>query len=417
MMRAMTPPHGRDRIAVLNQGYIPHYRRRFFELLAEHGEADYVVFHGAPPSWVGVEAATGPFAFAQRWVENREIRIGPWTAIYQPVLREILGGGYDAVVLGADLKFVSSVLLAVLARLRGIAVLYWDFGYHPKRGFGHGTNANESVMAVARRIKNALARSSDGYLAYTNAGAERLAEIGYQRERIFVLQNTIDMTEQLRLHDAVQGQSPRDIRAKLGLQPDSVVFVYIGRLVEFKRVDLLIEAVRRIARDRNTAHPVEALIIGGGPLEQPLRDIAADVPGVHFLGALPAGEEVARCFKIAAAAVIPGAVGLAVNHAFAHGKPMITGANELHGPEIEYIVDGENGLVVRGGAEQFAAVLAQIADSPNEQARLAQGALKARQGLRMESMVEQFDTGVRATLERRRHGRGGKRAAVSADPA
>jgi hypothetical protein len=49
-MRTMRPLKDRARIAVLNQGYIPHYRRRFFELLAERGQAEYVVFHGAPPS-------------------------------------------------------------------------------------------------------------------------------------------------------------------------------------------------------------------------------------------------------------------------------------------------------------------------------------------------------------------------------
>lgn len=390
------------KVAVLNQGYIPHYRLRFFELLAQSGGAEYVVFHGAPPSWTGVKAVEGPFAFPQRWVRNREIRLGPWTAIYQPVVREILYGGYDAVVLGHEVKYLSSLLLALLARLRGIAVIYWGFGYYPKRGFSHRTDTHRGALAAARLIKDAFARLADGYLAYTRSGAERLVAIGYPRERIFVLQNTIDMTEQLRLYDAVQARDPQAIRAKLGLRTDSVVLVYIGRLVEFKRVDWLIEAVRRIGRERRTARPVEALIIGAGPVEPQLRALAADVPEVHFLGALPPDEEVACCLKVAAAVVIPGAVGLAVNHGFAHGRPVITGRNELHGPEIEYVCDGENGLIVAGGAEEFAAALARFADSAQQQARLADGALEARAALRIETMVEQFDRGVRLTLARRR---------------
>ncbi len=390
------------KIAILHQGYIPHYRVRFFELLAQRGHAEYVVFHGEPPSWTGVQAVAGPLAFPQRRVHNREIHLGPWTAIYQPVVREILGGGYDAIVLGHDVKFLSSLLLALLAKLRGIAVIYWGFGYYPKRGFSHGTNVRRSALAVASAVKDGLVRLSDGFLAYTRRGAERLAAIGYPRERIFELQNTIDMTGQLRLYDAVRDRDPQQIRAQLGLRPDSVVFVYLGRLVEFKRVDLLIEAVRRIAAQGRSARPVEALIIGGGPLEERLRAAAADLPQVHFLGELPPDERVAGCLKIAAAVVIPGAVGLAVNHGFAHGRPMITGRNELHGPEIEYVIDGENGLIVAGAAEEFAAALAAFANSAEQQANLAAGALKARAALRIETMVEQFDAGVCRTLARRR---------------
>jgi len=155
------------KVAVLNQGYIPHYRVRFFELLAEHGNADYVVFHGAPPSWTGVQAVDGPLAFPQQWVRNREIHIGPWTAVHQPVVRQILSGGYDAVVLGHELKFISSLLLAILAKVRGIAVIYWGFGYYPKRGFSHHTDTHRFALAVASRVKDALARLADGYLAYT----------------------------------------------------------------------------------------------------------------------------------------------------------------------------------------------------------------------------------------------------------
>src|SRR5580704_2274262 len=99
----------RPRVALLNHGYLPHYRVPLYELLARRGRAEYVVFHGAPPSWIGVPAAEGPFNFPERRVKNHEIRIGPATAVYQPVLCEILSGGYDAVVLSAEAKYISNI--------------------------------------------------------------------------------------------------------------------------------------------------------------------------------------------------------------------------------------------------------------------------------------------------------------------
>jgi glycosyltransferase involved in cell wall biosynthesis len=58
------------------------------------------------------------------------------------------------------------------------------------------------------------------------------------------------MSEQLRLCEAERDTDAQDIRREFGLRPDSVVFVFIGRLVPIKRVDQLIEAVRKINADK-----------------------------------------------------------------------------------------------------------------------------------------------------------------------
>lgn len=392
------------KVAILHHGYIPHYRVPLYEMLARRGRADYTVFHGAPPSWIGVDAATGPFAFPERFVDNREFRIGPGTAVYQPVVREILSGGYDAVVLSAEVKFVSNVVLALAAPLRRIAVLYWGFGYHPQRGFRDSDQLHRGLFGGVNSLKNALTRLADGYLAYTQTGADRLAAIGYPRDRVFVMHNTIDMGEQCRLHDRVRDDDPAEIRRVLGLQPDSTVFTYIGRLVQFKRVDTLIEAVRRANLHRGDRPAIEAVVIGAGPLEAELRAQAADVPQVHFTSGLPPDERVARALKISAGVAITGAVGLLINHAFAHGKPVITRANEAHGAEIEYLRDGENGLIVPGDIAAYAEALCNFADSPDRQARLADGALRARAALSLEALVERFDEAIDCTVARRRAG-------------
>jgi glycosyltransferase involved in cell wall biosynthesis len=171
--------------------------------------------------------------------------------------------------------------------------------------------------------------------------------------------------------------------------------------VPIKRVDQLIDAVRRINQNKLSERFVEAVIIGAGMCEAELRAQAADVPGIHFLGALPPNDRVARCLKVSAATVVAGMVGLVANHAFAHGSPVITRDLETHSPEVEYIEHEKSGLIVPGDLDQFAVTLARFADSPEWQARLREGALQAREALRMDSMAERFDEATRITVERK----------------
>ena len=217
------------------------------------------------------------------------------------------------------------------------------------------------------------------------------------------MHNTIDVSEQIALCDRVASEDPAEIRRALGLRPNSTVFTYIGRLVQFKRVDLLIEAVRQANAGRDK--PIEALIVGGGPLEAELRAMAADIPEIHFLGSLPPDERVARCLRVSAAVAIAGALGLLINHAFAHGRAVITRDNEAHGAEIEYLAHDRNGLIVSGEVPRFAETLVRFADDPEWQARLSQGALEAREDFRIETMVRRFDDAICATVARRHEGR------------
>jgi glycosyltransferase involved in cell wall biosynthesis len=390
------------KVAILNHGYLPHYRVRFYELLAERGRFEYVVFHGAPPSWVGTPELKGPFAFPQRRVENHEFRIGPLTLIYQPVLREILFGGYDAIVMTTESKFISNLMLVLLGKLRGISVLYWGFGYHPKRGSRESDVVTSPLMLrVTTAIKKFFTRLSDGFIAYTKNGAQLLIDSGYPRERTFFVQNTIDMSEQFRLCEAERNTDEEAIRREFGLLPDSVVFTFIGRLVPIKRVDQLIEAVRRINADKLSRHPVEAVIIGDGQCMADLKAQADGVPGIHFLGHRPPNDEVARCLKVSAASVVAGMVGLVANHALAHGRPVITRALDTHSPELEYIEHEKNGLIIEGDMDAFTATLARFADDEAWQTRLARGALETGDGLRMDDMAARFDEAVSVTVDRR----------------
>jgi glycosyltransferase involved in cell wall biosynthesis len=376
----MTADRPGRRVAIMHQGFVPHYRVRFFELLNRTSDVEYVVLHGPPPPGLASVAAEGPFAFPNIWVPHRQVPLRGRTAIYQPLMR--LVWGFDAIVLGTHFLFASNHFAFACFKARRRPVLYW----------GHGHEQADT------RVKARLARLADGYLAYTDGGARWLAAHGFPPERITVVRNTLDVQEEASRHARLERVDELSLRAELGLASDTTVLLYLGRFYESKRLPDLVEAYR-LLRAR-TKRPLELVLIGDGPTLAEVRTASGGLDGIHFTGAIQDADLIARYLRVAAALVSPGAVGLSVNHALAHATPVITRSDAKHGPELEYLRHGANGLVVEGDLEAFVSALRAFVDSPAAQDELAAGARASRESLRLEPMVEAFDRGVRAALDR-----------------
>jgi glycosyltransferase involved in cell wall biosynthesis len=383
------------RVAIIKDSCIPTYRRPFFEQLAKATEREYVVFHGAPEPDSAVVAAEPPFHFQNVWVKCRFFRVFGRSVVYQPIVARILFGNFSAVVIGHEIKYVAYLVLLVGFRLLGKPVIFWGQGRtkDPKRdrrsALGH------FLTRVVRAFKSLLLRASSGYMAYSELGARYIADAGMRRDRITVLWNTIDMTAEIAACERAR-QIPRaEIRRQEGIAADAVVLTFLGRLYAPKRADLLLAIVDEMRRDDMA---VEAMIIGSGPAEAPLRATFESDAWCHFLGPVYDADRMARALRASDAVVIPDNIGLAVNQAFAHGLPVITCRSNVHGPEIEYVTDDRNGMIVEGDAG-LRAGLGRFVQSHDLRARLAEGAMATRSQLRLERMVENFDAAVAKALK------------------
>jgi len=98
---------------------------------------------------------------------------------------------------------------------------------------------------------------------------------------------------------------------------------------------------------------------------------------------------------------MPGLVGLVVVDSFALGVPMVTTDYPFHSPEIDYLKNDENGLIVNCGqsAEVYAAAVARLLQDPARLERLRQGALASAPQYTIENMVANFAEGVVRALE------------------
>ena len=245
------------RVAVLHQGFIPHYRVAFFERLAQDPRVDYVIFHGTPPPSNRGFEASGALRFPNRPMNGRMFTLRGHTVTYHSVWRE-LTTKYDAVVFGTHLQFPANHLTMGLRRLLRRPYLLWGHGYEQSREIDSGLIP---VIKLGARYKRYIGRHAAGYLVYSEGGARMLTAAGVRPSRIAVVPNTIDVAYQQRLHEQARRTDRPSGRIALGIRPDSFLVAFVGRIYPEKRVDLLISAMRNL-RHRNP--PVEAIVVGTG---------------------------------------------------------------------------------------------------------------------------------------------------------
>jgi len=399
----------RPRIAILHQGCVPTYRRAFYERLGAIAERDYIVFHGEVEPGSGVVAAAPPFGFENVEVRNRFLTVVGRTLVYQPVFSRIAHGDFDALVIGHEVKYLANMALAPLFRALGKPVLLWGFGRNTDIKLYQRSRLGLAVGRAVSFAQRRMLRGATDFLAYTEAGARHAAKAGMPQDRITVLNNTIDISGEIAAHAQAQSLDRAALRQELGLSTQGMVFLFVGRLNEPKRVDALIETARELRQRHGTA--IEVLVVGSGPMESRLRAAAAGAAWCQFLGQIQDSVALSRIFRASDAVVIPGYVGLAVNHAFAHGLPVITCQSEIHSPEIEYIENDVNGLILHSLTDLGVGLL-RFAASAELRRSLAAGALRSRDKLELQRMVESFDDGVRRAIERSSAGRRSDRHAL-----
>ena len=153
-------------------------------------------------------------------------------------------------------------------------------------------------------------------------------------------------------------------------------FVFLGRLVDWKAVDLLLHAHARAVREA----PMRLQIVGDGAERPALEALARELGiaqeqggGVRFAGWLPQAE-CARALQQADALVLPSLLecgGAVVLEAMACAKPVI--ATAWGGP-LDYLDDSCGILVPPDGRDALVEGLAQamlrLARSPEERTRL-----------------------------------------------
>jgi len=366
---------------VICQHRLLHYRLGLFDRLragcAKRG-IDLHLVHGQASRRESAKNDEGFLYWAHR-VQNRFWEVGARDLVWQPFPADLRDA--DLVVVMQENRILSNypLLLGRLWSPRRVA--YW----------GHGVNFQSGAPGGLReKWKQIMLQRVDWWFAYTEMTADIVRRAGYPQERITCLDNAIDNEAFERDLASVTDEQLQAMRLEIDAPEGAPVGLFCGSLYPDKRLDYMIEAADRI----HEALPAFRLVvIGDGPSAGEIRAAMETRPWLKWQG-VRKGPEKAVWFRLADGVVNPGAVGLHVLDSFCSGTPMMTTAEARHGPEIAYLQDGVNGLVVHGGADRYAdAVIALFNDRAKLDA-IKQAAMRDAKHYTLDNMVERFSDGI-----------------------
>jgi glycosyltransferase involved in cell wall biosynthesis len=226
----------------------------------------------------------------------------------------------------------------------------WVKNHHRKViGWGLGSPEAAGFLGKLRmKQRRKFILQFDALITYSKKGIEEYSKLGFPSKRIFVAPN------------AVAGKPTAvPLKRSLHYELNRPQVLFVGRLQDRKRVDVLIEACEKLPQE---LQPI-LHIVGDGPARTTLAQLANKIyPDTKFYGAMH-GKELAALFQKADLFVLPGTGGLAVQEAMSYALPVIVG--EADGTQSD-LVRSENGWILNQGnvqelTERMAEALGDIA--------------------------------------------------------
>ena len=376
---------------VFIQSFVKKFRVPFYERLIEQlggrGINVRLVF-GQPDRYhAGDSDIVSELPFGVRTV-NSYFYAGSRSLVWQPALKHLRQA--DLVIVQQGNRHLLNYLLLASRKFLNLRLAFW----------GHGKNfqCNGNGGAM-ERLKAWYSRIADHWFAYTDRSKAVLRAMGVPEKRITTVYNAIDTRKLTQCYQSIGDGELRDLRRKLDLKGDEPVAIYCGHFTGYKTLNFMLDCARRV---KVCCPRFRFLLMGEGDQIQSVRQFTQqNGRWAHYVGP-QYGRRKAAFFKLACCQIMPGAVGLAVLDSLAMQTPLLTRELSSHGPEIDYLEHGVNGIMTSPSEQAYSTGVLDFLEDKSLQHKLIQGCSRTRDLYTIENMADRFARGVCAVLDRKR---------------
>jgi glycosyltransferase involved in cell wall biosynthesis len=317
----------------------PHYRFAIWKKLISSNKFILDIYF-SPSNPLGIPTADlknffddhekSKFHFVKNyWLRNKIL-------IWQSeVLRLTAFSKFDCIMLLGEMNIISSWIVCLIAKIRGKKIYMWS----------HGLYGNESF--IKKHIRLNFLKLADVIFLYENRAKKLLVKNGFDESTLDVVYNSLDFDIHQKHYHKLKKEDNTKVK-KLFKDESLPIILFIGRVTEKKKINILIGAIDKLNQTKTSYN---LLIVGEGDnLEfyKGSNQKCIDSGWLNFYGKSYDTEETGQLIYNSDLCVSPGNIGLTAIHSLSYGTPVASHSNYNNQmPEVEAIIDGENGFLFK----------------------------------------------------------------------
>ena len=220
-----------------------------------------------------------------------------------------------------------------------------------------------ALQALLRNVN-----ACDEIWTVSKGAGENLRSIGYEGEYI-VMPNGVDLPR-----EKVSDELIAEATAGFDLPQNAPCFLFIGRLMWYKGLRIILDALKQLDQDGKDFRMV---FVGGGGDEHEVRSYTKELGlsgKVIFTGVLSDREKLRAWYSRSDLFLFPSTFdtnGLVVREAAASDTASVIVAGSC---ASEGVTDGRNGFLIEENADSLAAKLRELCERPELMAEVGKGA-------------------------------------------
>ena len=319
---------------VILERIFPLYRKPVFDLIGQ--KVELKVLHGRNNS--GVESiSTGYSDLIPSFLYTRNE-----TNVLLFPLRKIRQFKPGIVICDFALGILNLLFILVFCKLSKIKFVFWSHGYNRKTGF-------HPEKRLVDKYRLFLLKAADANIVYGQSDKQMLQKY-LGKEKVFVAQNTIDTSTFIEIRKRLEVEGCINIKQRLGIRHTHNL-VFISRMLRDKKPEILITIYEILKNKYGITAGIH--FIGDGEMLPAMKnevEVKSYTDDFYFHGSVHDPVINGALLYISDIMVIPGYLGLSVNHAFCFDCPVISFREKngypAHSPEVEYVINNKTGFLV-----------------------------------------------------------------------